>query len=168
VNVKYSVMSASKLQNLLKHRFQTNDIFIRISNISQVQTSKKDSFIESQQLAQNWAITTDMAKNTLKAMTQAFVRSAIHPIEQRFCMKNLMLRYNRLSCKMYSDTFFAGKTSIPGNKCGQLFVTDFGYLKFVPMKAKSEAGFALQEMIREVGIPTQIHTDCAKELTSAN
>jgi len=66
---------------------------------------------------------------------------------------------------MYSDTFFSNGTSIIGNKCGQLFATDFGYLKFVPMKLKSEAGYALQEMIREIGIPNHIHSGGSKELT---
>jgi hypothetical protein len=33
------------------------------------------------------------------------------------------------------------------------------------MKAKSEAGYALTEFIREVGIPCQFHTDDAKELS---
>ena len=162
LNANYSVMA-----NLPKHHDLTDNIFMRISTISQLQTSKKDNFIESQQLAQDWATTTNMAKSTLKATTQDFIRGAIHPIGRRFCTKNLMLRYNRLSCKMYSDTFFSGNPSILGNKCGQLFVTDFGYLKFVPMKTKSEAGIALQEMIQEVRILTQIHIDGAKELTSA-
>ena len=63
------------------------------------------------------------------------------------------------------DTFFLNVTSTHGNKCGQFFATDFGYNKFVPMASKSEAGYALQEVIREIGIPNQIHTDGAKKLT---
>jgi hypothetical protein len=51
------------------------------------------------------------------------------------------------------------------NTCAQLFVTDFGYTKFAPMRAKSEAGFALKELIQDVGIPKEMHTDGAKELT---
>ena len=33
------------------------------------------------------------------------------------------------------------------------------------MKTKAEAGYALQDTIREIGIPSHIHTDGAKELT---
>ncbi len=51
------------------------------------------------------------------------------------------------------------------NKCAQLFVTDFGYIKFSPMKLKSEAGYALQKLIQDVGIPEHIHSDGAKEMT---
>lgn len=47
----------------------------------------------------------------------------------------------------------------------QVFCTDFGYTKITPMTLKSEAGYALQELIRDIGIPKYMHTDDAKELT---
>jgi hypothetical protein len=134
--------------------YNTSDPTLNIINMSKVQTHTKDLFIKAEALATCWAVPKLMAQNTIQSTTQQFIRSAIHPIERRYRTKNTMLRYNRLQCKMYSDTFFSNGTSIIGNKCGQLFATDFGYLKFVPMKLKSEAGYALQEMIREIGIPT--------------
>jgi hypothetical protein len=36
---------------------------------------------------------------------------------------------------------------------GQIFVNNIGYTHFIPMKLKSEAGFALQEFIQDVGVP---------------
>jgi hypothetical protein len=33
------------------------------------------------------------------------------------------------------------------------------------MKLKSEAGYTLQELIKDIGIPKQLHTDGTKELT---
>jgi hypothetical protein len=50
------------------------------------------------------------------------------------------------------------------NTCLQLFITDFGYAKLTPMRLKSEAPQALKELIQDVGIPRQIHTDGAKAL----
>ena len=47
----------------------------------------------------------------------------------------------------------------------QIFVNDQGYLKVVPMALKSEAGYALQEFIQDVGVPYHLHNDDAKELT---
>jgi hypothetical protein len=44
-------------------------------------------------------------------------------------------------------------------------MSNFGYGKLYPMKLKSEAGYALQELIQEVGIPEHIHSDGAKEMT---
>jgi hypothetical protein len=49
---------------------------------------------------------------------------------------------------------------------GQIFVNDIGYTYFTPMTLKSEASNALLEFIQNVGIPSSIHTDDAKELTS--
>jgi hypothetical protein len=47
---------------------------------------------------------------------------------------------------------------------GQLFVNDIGFMRFIPMKLKSEAGYALAEFIQDVGVPASLHTDEAKEL----
>lgn len=78
----------------------------------------------------------------------------------------MTLGYNHLKCRFNSDTFFSGVKSIIGNTCAQLFITEFGYGKVCPMKLKSEAGYALKELIQDVGIPKEIHTDGAKELTA--
>jgi transposase len=47
----------------------------------------------------------------------------------------------------------------------QLFVNDVKYLRIMPMRKKSEAGLALLELIQDIGIPSALHTDGAKELT---
>jgi hypothetical protein len=47
---------------------------------------------------------------------------------------------------------------------GQIFVNNIGYTHFTPMRLKSEAPNALLEFIQNVGIPSQIQTDDAKEL----
>jgi hypothetical protein len=60
---------------------------------------------------------------------------------------------------------FSSIKSINGNTMGQIFVNDIGYTFFTPLKLKSEAANALLELIQNVGIPSSIHTDEAKELT---
>jgi len=130
-----------------------------------VKLDKKNLFIQEQTLASNWGIGLTDASNTLKATTQSFIRNALHPIERRYRTKNVTLKYNQLKCRFYSDTFFSSVKSSLQNTCGQLFVTDFGYSKFTPMHSRSEAGFALKELIQDVGIPKDLHTDGAKELT---
>jgi len=134
-------------------------------NISLVKLDNKNLFIQEQQLATNWGIGLTEASNTLKVTTQKFIRSALHPIERRFRTKNVALRYNSLKCRFYSDTFFSGVKSVSQSTCAQLFVTEFGYTKFTPMKTKGEAGYALKELLQDVGIPGELHTDGAKELT---
>lgn len=140
------------------------DKTIARENSSSSSKNRRSPFANKDEIAQIWAVGQATATDRIKATTQNFIRSALHPIEHRFRTKQVMLRYNNLACKIYSDIFFSDSISIAGNKCAQLFVSDFGYIKFVPTKLKSEAGYALQEFLRDNGIPTQVHTDKAKEL----
>jgi len=59
---------------------------------------------------------------------------------------------------------FPSVKSVQGNTMGQIFVNDIGCMCFMPMQKKSQAGYALAEFIQDVGIPTSLHTDDAKEL----
>jgi len=121
--------------------------------------------MQEQTLASNWGISLVEAVSTLKATTQKFIRSVLHSIERRFRTKNVALQYNHLKCRLYSNTFFSGIKSSLQNTCAQVFVTDFGYAKFSLMKSKEEASYALKELIQDIGIPSELHTDGAKELT---
>ncbi len=154
--VKISAMSNS---------MECIDIAIIKLNIMSTLSTKRDLFVPGQELAKRWSVGNKDAKNTVKVTSQKFIRNALHPIERRFKTKNLALKYNNLNCQFSSDTFFSNIKSILQNKCGQLFITHFGYAKFTLMKLKSEAPQALKELIQDVGIPRQIHTDGAKELT---
>jgi hypothetical protein len=136
-----------------------------LCKVASTTTSKKQLHDKSEDLAKRWMVGLTVALNMIKATTQSFVRNAVHPIERRFRSKMATLQYNHLKCRFYSDTLFSSKKSILNNQCGQLFVTNFGYVKFVPMQLKSEASEALHEVIRDVGIPEQVHTDGAKDLT---
>jgi len=159
---KISMISTSESEE--KHDSMTRKIN-EIHITSSATVNKKKLFIEESELASRWSIGIKDAHETVNATTQKFILNALHPIERRFQTKNAMLRYNNLNCQFSSDTFFSNVKSLLQNTCAQLFVTDFGYLKFSPMKQKSEAGFALKELIQDVGIPKHLHTDGAKELT---
>ncbi len=139
----------------------------RIQNAS-VKVKNKHLIVEDRELATRWAIGLKDASNTIKETTQKFVRSSLHTIKRRYRTKQTTLRYNQLRCRFSSDTFFSNTKSILQNTCAQLFMTDFGYGKITPMKQKSEAGHALKELIQDVGIPSDIHTDGAKELTQGS
>ena len=51
------------------------------------------------------------------------------------------------------------------NMMGQIFVNDVDFIHFIPIHTKSEAGDTLAEFIRDIGIPSALHTDEMKELT---
>jgi len=120
-----------------------HDRIIRI--LATTKVSKTQLFVDSEDLAKRWLVGPKIAQDTVKATTQSFIRNAIHPIERRLKTKAATLRYNQLKCHFYSDTFFSQEKSMLGNMCGQLFVTPFGFTKFVPMKRKGKAHLALQE-----------------------
>jgi hypothetical protein len=59
--------------------------------MSIVKLDKKNLFVQEQQLAINWGIGVKDAANTLKATTQSFIRSPLHPVERQFKTKNVAL-----------------------------------------------------------------------------
>jgi hypothetical protein len=86
---------ASTYQELEETSY-TDNIMLKLSEIMDLNTKEKTLFLSNQQLAQNWAVPILVAHDTLKATTQEFIRSSLHPVEQRYRTKNIMLKYNRL------------------------------------------------------------------------
>ena len=50
-------------------------------NIFSATTVKKQLFVDATELAKRWAVGKKLAEDTVKASTQLFTRSAIHPVE---------------------------------------------------------------------------------------
>jgi hypothetical protein len=48
---------------------------------------------------------------------------------------------------------------------GQIYTNDINFTKFIPMKKKSDAPDTLLAFMQDVGIPSDLHSDDAKELT---
>ena len=63
---------------------------------------------------------------------------------------------------------FASTKSIHGNTCGQIFVNNLDFMRFVPMRKKKAAGHALEEFFQDVGVPRHLHVDNAPELNSGH
>jgi hypothetical protein len=51
---------------------------------------------------------------------------------------------------------------------GQMFTNDVHFTKFYLMRAKSEAPDALISFMQDIGIPSALHSDDAKELTQGH
>jgi hypothetical protein len=60
---------------------------------------------------------------------------------------------------------FASVKSLRNNSMGQIFVNDANFTRFTPMRNKGQAGDALLDLIRDVGIPSELMTDDAREIT---
>jgi Reverse transcriptase (RNA-dependent DNA polymerase) len=130
-----------------------------------VRSKTRKFTLSAEKLAQRWSISLESAQRTLQATTQRFIRSAMDPIDRRFRTQQTQFRYNRLNTRFYLDTMFSNLRSTRGNSCAQVFVNDFGFSKLIPMKSKGDAGLALDELFSDIGVPTMLHTDGAKELT---
>jgi len=130
-------------------------------------TSKREYKTTAKKLVTNWNIGLEAAKKTLQVATQKGVRHTTHPIEQRFRTRQAQLRYNQLGGRygrFYTDTFFSAAPTLSGNSMAQIYTNDNGYTKVYPMKLKSQTHETLSTFIHEVGIPSAIHLDDAKEL----
>ncbi|EEC42861.1 predicted protein [Phaeodactylum tricornutum CCAP 1055/1] len=105
----------------------------------------------------------EVVDRTLEATTQLAERSGKMPLHRRFKTKFEQLRYRRLKCTLYSDTFKSTVKSSRGHTHTQGFVCGDSYFVYhFLMKAESEADQGLASIIQDIGIPAQIHTDNAK------
>ena len=122
--------------------------------------------VTKEELMRKWKIGYKTAELTLKNTTQKVIRNAIHPISRRYRTKHQTLRYNQLGGRhgvFYMDTMFATVKSTRSNTMGTLFCNDADFIRFYPMKNRSETPRVLKHLIQDVGIPSQLHSDYAKE-----
>jgi hypothetical protein len=69
---------------------------------------------------------------------------------------------------VFGNTMFAGTESKNGNKCCQVFATNFGWARAHPLKQKGEAHEALSFMLKHEGIPPKMILDGSKEQVKGN
>ncbi len=136
--------------------------------IKDIKSSQRGSKVSKEELSRMWKIGLETSSKTLAATTQLTIRNAIHPIQRRFRTEVAQLRYPRLGGRFgrfSSDTMFAKTVSIRGNKCAQIFVNNIDFVMIIPMRRKAKALDALVEFIQDIGIPSEMHNDDAKEQT---
>jgi hypothetical protein len=105
----------------------------------------------------------EVVERTLTATTQLAERTGEMPLHRRYKTKFEQLRYRRLKCTLYSDTFKSSIKSSRGHTHTQGFVCGDSYFIYhYLMKAESAADQGLAEFIHNIGIPAQLHTDNAK------
>ena len=86
-------------------------------------------------------------------------------MSKRFRTNDRMLRYRRLRVDMFTDTMFADARSKRGNKCAQVYCTNFGWTRVYPMKSKSQAHETFSTLCSTVGVPSCLIMDGAREQT---
>ena len=124
--------------------------------------------ISPEKLSNMWQIGLDSAKLTFHSTTQTHIRDITSKSEKRFKTLRHHCQYKHLSGHLLhfaSDTFEAKVRSLTGNKYIQLFCNRGNYSEVYPIEKKSDAHQAFTLFFNDVGVPSEILTDGAKELT---
>ncbi len=74
-----------------------------------------------------------------------------------------MLHYPCIPHPVFGDTMFAGTESKNGNKCCQVFATNFGWARAHPLKQKGEAHEAMSLMFKRDSVPPEMILDSSKK-----
>ena len=123
------------------------------------------------EIAKLWKIGLDSAKLTYHSTLQDNIREVSEQTNRRIKTLPHHRQYKQLSgylSHFATDTFESNVRSLSGKKYVQLFANKGNYSRAYPIASKSEAPEALALFIHEVGIPTEILSDGASELTKGN
>lgn len=157
----FSLMRTDPLRDL-GIRLQQHCVVSAITHI-------RGKSLSPDQLSKLWGIGLRNAKNTIEHTSQDYLRILQSgPISKRVKTRAHPHQYNQLGGYLghfASDTFKANVTSLKGHKYTQLFCNNGNYTKNYNMKEKGHAHHALDGFFHDVGIPSEILTDGAKELT---
>ena len=165
--VSYSALVCEDDMTNCQHTGNTFDeqlshiIFVNAVSKSILRTVKPED------LAELWGISVEAATRTLKASTQEYIRILEGRISRRVKTKAHQRQYRQLGGYLgmfASDTFHSKVVSLRGNKYIQHFCNRGNYSVSYPMKSKAHAFHALDRFLHDVGIPSELLTDGAKEL----
>ena len=74
------------------------------------------------------------------------------------------LCYHHLAHTVFLDTMFVSTVSRQGNRCAQVYVTDFGWARAFPMAFRSEAHETLSLLFARDGVPPACICNNTKEV----
>jgi hypothetical protein len=133
--------------------------------IAGVATGKAKYSLTPEELTRKWGCSLAMAKQTLKVTTQRGIRNVLAPGERRVHYKTNHLNFPNLNTAFYIDTAKAKFKSARQFLYAQIWTNEYGYDRFHPLKLKCDTHQSLTTFANEDGVPKQVVTDGAKELT---
>jgi len=136
-------------------------------SVSSLTTKERKCKVSPEDLVKRWNIGLKAASKTIQVTTQRGVKTILHPtLSRRFQTNDRQLRYQRLSCEVFTDTMQASTVSWQRqNKFAQVFTTQFGWTRAFPMKKKSDAHEGLSLLAQRDGVPHSIIMDGSREQT---
>jgi hypothetical protein len=95
----YSMHTGSYLPESLDQTDMSAKLHHSLKTMTIMATSTMNNRLKfnAEELSKRWAIGKQTATDTVKATTQSFIHTAIHPIERRYRTKNATLWYNHLN-----------------------------------------------------------------------
>jgi len=132
--------------------------------ISSLKSNDRKDTLDWKNLVQVFSCSPEVAKRTIEATARRCVRASKDPtLSRRYHTNDKMLRYPRLACDIFMDTFFSRVTSVRGFKVAQMLTSDFNYLHIGLMKTRSNLPQMLKYFFKSKGVSQQIIADGAKE-----
>ena len=121
--------------------------------------------IDPKVLTKRWGITPEKAKKTIQATRQKGIRTMLNPLLSRqFRTNDRYLHYSHLAHPVFSDMIFSSKMSRRGNRCTQVYATDFGWPRAHSMVFKSKAQETLLLLFARNDVPPACICNNAKEI----
>jgi hypothetical protein len=123
--------------------------------------SKVGKPVDAETLAKHWLIPANCAVRTVNEITQQGVCTCLNNPTLSHCSptNHCKLCYPCMPHLVFSNTMLAGTESKNGNKCCQVFATNFGWAHAHPLTQKGEAHEALLLMFMHDGVPPEMILD---------
>ena len=123
-------------------------------NTSKVITNSRHSAITPEHLSQTLNIGLDKAKQMLRVTTQKGIRTAVHPIHQRYQVDHLDIHSSRVKGKWYVDWMTANTKSITQYKAAWVY-TNRAFTEVYPSDSNHQipANVSLNDFCHDVGVP---------------
>ena len=141
-----------------------NHYSIRVSEIA---SKTRHSVHSPEEVSRKFNIGIERAKETLKVTTQKGIRHAVHPLHRRYRFNHMQFNRKSLNEQFYCYHLVAKTKSLDSNTGAWLYTTG-KFTLFYPCGSRREAGDTLRRFANNVGIPDQVRSDLAPELTGKN
>ena len=115
-------------------------------------------------LGKMWGIIIDKTKYLISTTSQISVRDVTKLLTRLFNIRHSLFRLRHFRGRASIDTMLLSINYIRGNKVCQMCITNFGGVKVYLLKNKGDAHMALSQYFKDVGLPTSLHMDNAKEV----
>jgi hypothetical protein len=124
-------------------------------------TAGRSGGVSAEHLSKIFCIPHDDAARTLSVTSQLIRHTADSSLSRNVMTDDRALCYQKIKSYFFTDTLFATAKakSTCGNICGQVFVSDKGFVYFVPMKDQRSYFSALKQFAKEVGAPQVLVCD---------